>query len=33
MIHFNAGSLTDSISMKYGDYLVIEKPMVVDIVE
>ncbi|MFA4846431.1 MAG: YbaK/EbsC family protein [Patescibacteria group bacterium] len=33
VIHFNAGSLTDSINMKYSDYLVIENPEVVEIVE
>ncbi len=33
VIHFNAGSLTDSIEMKYVDYLAIEKPIVVDITE
>ncbi len=32
-ITFNAGSLTDSIEMKYKDYIVIEKPEVVDITE
>ncbi|MBI5794099.1 hypothetical protein HZA87_03365 [Candidatus Uhrbacteria bacterium] len=33
VIHFNAGSLTDSMNMKYSDYLAIEKPMVVDVTE
>lgn len=33
LINFNAGSLTDSIRMKYVDYLEQEKPIVVDIVE
>lgn len=31
VIHFNAGSLTDSVSMRYEDWLVIEKPVVVEI--
>lgn len=31
IIHFNAGSLTDSVSMRYEDWLAIEKPTVVDI--
>lgn len=30
-IHFNAGSLTDSVTMKYADYVRIEKPEIVDI--
>mgnify|MGYP001575715212 FL=1 len=30
-IHFNAGSLTDSVSMPYTAYLEIEKPIVVQI--
>lgn len=30
-IHFNAGSLTDSVTMKYADYVRIEKPELVDI--
>ncbi len=30
MIHFNAGSLTDSVSMRYEDYLKVEEPMVID---
>lgn len=30
-IHFNAGSLTDSITMKYEDYARIERPEFVDI--
>ncbi len=30
-IHFNAGSLTDSVSMLYKDYLEIEKPIVATI--
>lgn len=33
VINFNAGSLTDSINMKYTDYLAIEKPVIVDITE
>lgn len=33
IINFNAGSLTDSIEMKYSDYIAIEKPEVVDITE
>ncbi len=32
-IHFNAGSLTDSVTMKYSDYLRIERPEIVDITE
>lgn len=32
-IHFNAGSLTDSVAMRYTDYLLIEKPEIVDITE
>lgn len=32
-IHFNAGSLTDSVSMRYHDYLAIEQPQLVDITE
>jgi prolyl-tRNA editing enzyme YbaK/EbsC (Cys-tRNA(Pro) deacylase) len=32
-IHFNAGSLTDSVTMPYVDYERIEKPMIVDITE
>ncbi len=31
IIHFNAGSLTDSVSMRYEDWLVIEKPVVIEI--
>ena len=31
IIHFNAGSLTDSVSMRYQDWLAIEKPTVVEI--
>jgi Ala-tRNA(Pro) deacylase len=31
MIHFNAGSLTDSVTMAYKDYLIIEAPEIVDI--
>lgn len=31
IIHFNAGSLTDSVSMRYEDWLAIEKPTVVEI--
>ena len=30
-IHFNAGSLTDSIEMQYTDYLVVENPTLTDI--
>jgi len=30
-INFNAGSLTDSITMRYRDYLPVEKPEVVEI--
>lgn len=33
IIHFNAGSLTDSVSMKYADYILIEQPELVDITE
>lgn len=33
IINFNAGSLTDSIEMKYSDYIAIEKPEIVDITE
>jgi Ala-tRNA(Pro) deacylase len=33
VIHFNAGSLTDSVSMKYTDYLRIEKPEIVLVTE
>ncbi|MEK9155650.1 MAG: YbaK/EbsC family protein [Patescibacteria group bacterium] len=32
-IHFNAGSLTDSVSMKYVDYIAIENPEIVDVTE
>lgn len=32
-INFNAGSLTDSINMKYADYVAIEQPEVVEITE
>jgi len=32
-IHFNAGSLTDSVSMRYEDYLAIEQPTIVHISE
>lgn len=31
IIHFSAGSLTDSVSMRYEDWLAIEKPTVVEI--
>jgi len=31
IIHFNAGLLTDSVGMKYEDWLMIEKPVVVEI--
>ncbi|MBI1908412.1 hypothetical protein HYS28_03275 [Candidatus Uhrbacteria bacterium] len=30
-IHFNAGSLTDSVSMRYHDYVAIEQPTLVEI--
>jgi Ala-tRNA(Pro) deacylase len=33
LIHFNAGSLTDSVTMPYADYLRIEQPTVLDITE
>ncbi len=33
IINFNAGSLTDSIEMKYMDYIALEKPELVDITE
>jgi Ala-tRNA(Pro) deacylase len=33
MIHFNAGSLTDSVTMRYDDYVRLEKPMLIDITE
>lgn len=33
IIHFNAGSLTDSVSMRYDDYVTIEQPQLVDITE
>lgn len=33
VIHFNAGSLTDSVSMKYSDYVAIEQPTIGDITE
>lgn len=32
-INFNAGSLTDSIRMKYEDYVRVEQPRIVDIAE
>ncbi len=32
-INFNAGSLTDSIEMKYTDYLLAEQPQLVDITD
>lgn len=32
-IHFNAGSLTDSVSMRYTDYLAVEQPELIDITE
>jgi Ala-tRNA(Pro) deacylase len=32
-IHFNAGSLTDSVTMPYADYARLEKPTFVDITE
>ncbi len=31
-INFNAGSLTDSIKMKYADYIAVEQPTIADIV-
>ena len=31
IINFNAASLTDSVAMKYSDYLAIEQPIVVEI--
>ena len=31
VINFNAGSLTDSVCMKYEDYLLVEKPEIRDI--
>lgn len=33
VIHFNAGSLTDSVTMPYADYARLEKPEIVDITE
>lgn len=33
IIHFNAGSLTDSVSMRYVDYVAIEQPQLVDVTE
>lgn len=33
MIHFNAGSLTDSVTMRYDAYVRIENPTLVDITE
>ncbi|HLD17743.1 MAG TPA: YbaK/EbsC family protein [Patescibacteria group bacterium] len=33
IIHFNAGSLTDSITMAYADYERLEQPTVVDFVQ
>ncbi len=32
-IHFNAGSLTDSVTMRYEDYVRVEQPLIVDITE
>ncbi len=32
-INFNAGSLTDSVNMKFADYVAIEEPEVVDVTE
>lgn len=32
-IHFNAGSLTDSVSMAYNDYVQIEQPQLVDVTQ
>jgi len=31
VINFNAGSLTDSIAMKYEDYITVERPVLVEI--
>ena len=31
MIHFNAGSLTDSVTMRYDDYIRVAQPVMVDI--
>lgn len=31
IIHFNAGSLTDSVSMRYEDYVRLEQPIIVEI--
>ena len=31
IIHFNAGSLTDSVSMRYEDWLAVEKPVIIEI--
>ena len=33
IIHFNAGSLTDSVSMRYTDYLAVEQPTIIAITE
>ncbi len=33
IIHFNAGSLTDSVSMRYEDYIAIEQPTIVEVTE
>lgn len=32
-IHFNAGSLTDSVTMRYDEYVRIENPTLIDITE
>lgn len=32
-INFNAGSLTDSVTMRYADYVAIENPEIVDITQ
>jgi len=33
MIHFNAGSLTDSVTMRYDEYVRVENPTLIDITE
>lgn len=33
MIHFNAGSLTDSVTMRYDEYVRLENPILMDITE
>jgi Ala-tRNA(Pro) deacylase len=32
-IHFNAGSLTNSVQLRYEDYITVEKPEIVDIAQ